>query len=573
MHDVIIRNGSVIDGTGSPARPADVAIDGGRITTVGPVDEGSEARQTIDATGKLVTPGFIDIHTHYDAQAHWDTTLSPSPLHGITTVIAGNCGFTIAPLREEHGDYLMRMLARVEGMPLESLQQGVPWNWHSFGEWLDQLDGTLAINTGFMVGHSAIRRLVMGERAVGNEATAEELAAMRELLRTSIAEGGLGFSSSWATTHNDPTGQPVPSRHASEEEMVALSEVCADFDGTSLEFIPAVGRFPQDRIELIARMSAAANRPLNWNLIAVSTSPKQMAVMESNLTASDHAAANGGKVIALTVPCAIQTRLSFQSGFVLDALNGWREPMALPDDEKMAMLADPERRRELAELAQGPSPLRGVARWEVLTVGEVFSDENQAYAGRTIGEIAEEEGRETFDVVCDVVLADELQTGLYSPLRGDDDETWALRRDVWRDERTMVGGTDAGAHLDLLATFNATTAMLENACRKRDLLPWEEAVQMITDAPARMYGIKDRGRLEPGFFADVNVIDPERIAIRPNEIRHDLPGGAWRLYGTADGYDHVLCNGAEIVRAGEFTDARPGRMIRSGTDTTGTGIA
>jgi len=573
MHDVIIRNGSVIDGTGAPARPADVAIDGGSITTVGPVDEGAEARQTIDATGKLVTPGFIDIHTHYDAQAHWDTTLSPSPLHGITTVIAGNCGFTIAPLREEHGDYLMRMLARVEGMPLESLQQGVPWNWHSFGEWLDRLDGTLAINTGFMVGHSAIRRLVMGERAVGNEATAEELGAMRELLRASIAEGGLGFSSSWATTHNDPTGQPVPSRHASEEEMVALSEVCADFDGTSLEFIPAVGRFPQDRIELIARMSAAANRPLNWNLIAVSTSPRQLEVMESNLAASDYAAANGGKVIALTVPCAIQTRLSFQSGFVLDALNGWREPMALPDDEKMAMLADSERRRELAELAQGPSPLRGVARWELLTVGEVFSDENQAYVGRTIGEIAEDEGRETFDVVCDVVLADELRTGLYSPLRGDDDETWALRRDVWRDERTMVGGTDAGAHLDLLATFNATTAMLENACRKRDLLPWEEAVQMITDAPARMYGIKDRGRLEPGFFADVNVIDPERIAIRPNEIRHDLPGGAWRLYGAADGYDHVLCNGAEIVRDGEFTEARPGRMIRSGTDTTGTGIA
>ena len=572
MHDVIIRNGSVIDGTGAPPRPADLAIDGGTITTVGHVDPGAEARRTIDATGKLVTPGFIDIHTHYDAQAHWDTTLSPSPLHGITTVIAGNCGFTIAPLQEQHGDYLMRMLARVEGMPLESLQQGVPWNWTSFGQWLDQLDGTLAINTGFMVGHSAIRRLVMGERSIGHEATPEELSAMQELLRTSIAEGGLGFSSSWATTHNDPNGRPVPSRHASEEEMVALSGVCADFDGTSLEFIPAVGRFPDDRVDLIARMSAAANRPLNWNLIAVSTSPKQIDVMESNLAASDHAAANGGKVIALTVPCAIQTRLSFQSGFVLDALNGWREPMALPDAEKMAMLADPERRRELNELAQGPSPLRGVAKWHVLTVGEVFSDDNQPYAGRTIGEIAEADGRDTFDVLCDIVLADELQTGLYSPLRGDDDETWAMRRDVWRDERTMVGGTDAGAHLDLLATFNATTAMLENACRKRDLVPWEEAVHMITDAPARMYGIKNRGRLEEGYHADVNVIDPERIAVRPNEIRHDLPGGAWRLYGTAEGYEHVLCNGDEIVRNGEFTEARPGRMIRSGSDTTDTGI-
>ena len=571
MYDLIIRNGSVIDGTGAPRQRVDVGIKSGKVASVGPID--GEAAQTIDATGKLVTPGFIDIHTHYDAQAHWDTTLSPSPLHGVTTVIAGNCGFTIAPLREEHGDYLMRMLSRVEGMPLESLRAGVPWNWNSFGEWLGQLEGTLSINTGFMVGHSAIRRLAMGERSVGNEATPEELDAMKQLLRESIGEGGIGFSSSWASTHNDPNGQPVPSRHASEHEMVELSRVCSEFDGTSLEFIPAVGRFSQDAIDLIARMSAAANRPLNWNLIAVSTSPKQIEVMENNLAASDYAKEHGGEVIALTVPCAIQTRLSFQSGFVLDALNGWRQPMALPDEEKMAMLADPVRRRELKELAQGPSPLRGIAKWHYLTVGEIFSPENAAYEGRSIGEIAESEGRDTFDVVCDVVLNDELRTGLYTPLRGDDDETWAMRRDVWRDERTMVGGSDAGAHLDLLATFNATTAMLQNACRDRDLLSWEEAVHMISDAPAQMYGIANRGRLQEGYHADINVIDPSRIALRPNEIRHDLPGGAWRLYGTADGYDHVLCNGQEIVRNGEFTNARPGQMIRSGSETTGTGIS
>lgn len=571
MLDCIIRNGTVIDGTGGPARQADVAIKDGRIVKVGRVEE-SDAAQIIDATGKMVTPGFIDVHTHYDAQAFWDQTLSPSPLHGITTVIAGNCGFTIAPLAPEHGDYMMRLLARVEGMPLESLQQGVPWNWSSYGEWLDQLDGTLAVNAGFMVGHSAIRRHVMGLRSVGNEATPEELAAMQALLADGIEAGGLGFSSSWATTHNDPNGQPVPSRHASEEEMVALASVCGRYDGTSLEFIPAVGRFKPEAIDLITRMSAAAQRTLNWNLIAPSTSPQQLAIMDNNLGAYEYAQARGGRIIALTVPCAIESRLNFETGFVLDALNGWREPMSLSVAEKIKLLSDPAARAELNELAQGPSPMRGVAKWHNLTVGDVVSEENQQYVGRTIGEIAEAQGRATFDTLCDIVVADELRTGLLQPTRGNDDETWELRVKVWRDERTLLGGTDAGAHLDLLATFNATSAMLGNAVRERNLLSWEEAVQYITDAPAQMYGIKDRGRLAEGYYADVNVIDPKTVGARPTYPRYDLPGGAWRLYGEADGFEHVLVNGAEIVRHGEFTDARPGTLLRSGRDTTGTGV-
>jgi N-acyl-D-aspartate/D-glutamate deacylase len=277
--------------------------------------------------------------------------------------------------------------------------------------------------------------------------------------------------------------------------------------------------------------------------------------------------------VALTVPCAIESRLNFESGFVLDALNGWREVMALPVPEKMAQLADPERRRELDELAQGPSPLRGVARWGLLTVGEVFAPENEQHVGRTIAEIADDQGRATFDVLCDIVLADELRTGLYQPVRGNDDETWKLRLDVWRDERTVLGGSDAGAHLDLLATFNATSSMLGNAVRERQLLSWEEAVHHITEVPAKLYGIKDRGRLAEGYWADICVVDPQRVGARPTYARYDLPGGAWRLYGEADGIDHVLVNGTEIVRDGEFTPARPGALLRSGRDTSGTGVS
>ena len=562
MLDLVIKGGTVVDGSGRPGQRTDVGIAGGRIARIGAIPE--DAATTVDAAGKIVAPGFIDIHTHYDAQAFWDGNLSPSPLHGITTVVGGNCGFTIAPLEPEHGDYLMRMLARVEGMPLQSLQQGVPWGtWRTFGEWLDRLEGQLAVNAGFMVGHSALRRNVMGERSVGHHATDEELDAMQRLLRESLEGGGLGFTSSWATSHNDAQGDPVPSRHASRDELVALAGVCRDYEGTQLEFIPTVGRFEQHHIELMADMSVAAQRALNWNLIAVSLSPRQMEIMENRLAATDYARSRGGEVLALTVPCAVQSRLCLESGFTFDMLHGWAKPMALPVDAKMALLADPATRRELEELAQGPGPMRGLAKWGRYRIGEVFSTENEDYTGRTVSEIAEADGREPFDVLCDIALADRLRTGLYQPVVGDDRETWSKRVDVWRDSRTLVGGTDAGAHLDLLATFNATTAMLGRACREFALLPWEEAIQLITDAPARIYGLHERGRLQEGWHADVVVLDPTTVGARPIEIREDLPGGAWRLYGGADGIDHVIVNGTEICRHGEFTGAQPGAILRT----------
>jgi N-acyl-D-aspartate/D-glutamate deacylase len=239
MLDVLIQGGTIVDGTGGAGRAGDLGIRDGRIVAIGQIDE--EARQTIDATGKIVAPGFVDVHTHYDAQAFWDGTLSPSPFHGVTTVMGGNCGFSIAPLTAEAGDYLMKMLSRVEGMPLESLEAGVPWNWSSFGEYLDRLEGRLSVNAGFMVGHSAIRRCVMGERAVGEQATEAELADMVELLRSSLAEGGMGFSSTISSTHNDFDGNPVPSRHATREEILTLARQVRDFSGTTVEFLPGVG--------------------------------------------------------------------------------------------------------------------------------------------------------------------------------------------------------------------------------------------------------------------------------------------------------------------------------------------
>ena len=564
MLDLIVRGGTIVDGSGRPGVVGDVGVRDGRIVAVGEVAD--SATRVLDATGQVVAPGFIDIHTHYDAQAFWDTTLSPSPLHGVTTVFGGNCGFSIAPLAPEDGDYLMRMLARVEGMPLESLQQGVPWNWRTFGEYLDRLDGTLAPNAGFLVGHSALRRHVMHDAATERPATPDELAAMCQLLREGLAAGGMGFSSTWSTTHNDHVGVPVPSRHADRGELVALCSVVGEFPGTTLEFIPQVGPFTDATFELMADMSAAANRPLNWNLLTVFA--QNWDQVQHQLRGADVAEQRGGKVVALTVPDSPRVRLNLRSGFVLDILHGWDSLMALPHEEKLRQLADPARRAEWDELAQQtPGPMRSLANWADYGLQETFTERYKSFEGRALGEIAAELGVSPWEALCQIALADDLRTIIISADRGQDDETWVRRVEAWRDGRTMVGASDAGAHLDMIDTFGFSTAVLGKAVRERSLLPMEEAVQLLTAAPAALYGIKERGRLVEGFHADLVVLDPTTIG--PSEVtsRFDLPGGAMRVTGGAEGISHVFVNGTEIVVGHEFTDARPGTLLRSGRDT------
>jgi N-acyl-D-aspartate/D-glutamate deacylase len=564
MLDLLIRGGTIIDGSGAPGRTGDVGIRDGRVVALGRVDE--PARQTIEAAGLAVAPGFVDIHTHYDAQAFWDGTLSPSSFHGVTTVIGGNCGFSIAPLAPEAGEYLMKMLARVEGMPLESLAQGVPWSWRSFAEYLGLLEGKLAVNAGFLVGHSAVRRVVMGERAVGCEATDDELARMVQLLRQSIREGGLGFSTSLAATHNDGAGEPVPSRHASRAELLALAGAIRDLPGTVLEAIPGTGLWGEKEKALMADLSLAANRPLNWNVLAPNALAPQYT--ENQLSASDYAKERGAVVVALTPPATPTVRINLASGFIFDAFPGWAGLFRLPIAERKKRLADPAFRRTLDEGAhsEGAGLLRGLARWENLIVDQVARPEHEALRGRTIGRIAEELGKAPFDAMLDLAISEDLLTSFMPTPIGDDDASWKLRASVWRDPRAVVGASDAGAHLDMIDTFAFSTVLLGNA-RKRELVPVEEAVRLLTDVPARLYGLKDRGRLREGAIADVVVFDPATVASGPVYTRQDLPGGAARLYADAIGIEHVVVNGVEIVAGGKHTGALPGTILRSGRDT------
>jgi N-acyl-D-aspartate/D-glutamate deacylase len=567
MLDTVIVGGDVIDGSGSPARRADVGIKGDRVVKIGALNE--PALTTIDASGKIVSPGFIDVHTHFDAQVFWDGALTPSPLHGVTTALAGNCGFSIAPLSEDpaDGEYLMRMLSRVEGMPLESLREGVPWNWKSTGDYLAAIEGRLGINAAFMVGHSALRRVVMGRESSARAATDDELAGMDRLLRDGLEAGGLGFSSSWARTHNDADGNMVPSRYASREEIVHLSAILRDYEGTSLEFIPMNGpRFEPWAVDLMADMSAAAQRQLNWNVLIVNAA--NIEGCREKLLAGDHAASRGGKVVALTVPMTFGARLNFASGFVFDAMPEWEGVMLAPLAQKLEVFRDPVGRARLNTLAQSPAnPLLPVANWADKVIFDVVAPENEQYRGLRVGDIAKELGRDPWDVLCDIVVADELSTSFGTIPLPETDEDWTARLEIWRDHRAVIGASDAGAHLDLLASFNYATELLGKAVRARHLLSFEEAIHLLTEVPAQLYGVKDRGRIAEGWFADLVVLDPATVGSCDVAMRFDLPGGAGRLYADANGIDHVLVNGRRIVADGQLTDQRSGQVLRSGRDT------
>ncbi|HZQ30945.1 MAG TPA: amidohydrolase family protein [Mycobacterium sp.] len=567
MLDLLIRDAQIVDGTGTPAFRGDVGVSDGRIVAVGTIDEA--AAKTVDAEGLTLSPGFVDLHTHYDAQLFWDPTASPSLQHGVTTVFGGNCGFTLAPATPDHHDYLTRMLARVEGMPLDALRSGLDWEWSSFGDWLARLDGRTAVNAGFLVGHSALRLAAMGDDAVGNEAADEQIDRMGSLLEDALSAGALGLSTSQSATHNDGDGQPVPSRGASRAELLALAARLHGHPGTTLEaIIPGcLNGFTDDDIDLLTGMSVAAERPLNWNVMGVSAA--NPSGHERQLRASDVAAERGGRVVALTLPHATKIRLSFLSGFVLDGLPGWRETMHLPVPERLAALADPEVRRRLNAGAQSDEAgiLRGLAQWERLNIVETFAPENADAAGHSVGEVAAARGREPFDTLLDIVIADELRTGLSPRPFGDDEADWRLRAQVWRHRDAVIGGSDAGAHLDMMCGAIYTTSLLGHGVREHQVVTLEEAVRLITDVPARLYGLRERGRITPGWHADLVLFDPETVDHGAERTRYDLPAGAPRLVADAYGIHTVFVGGVEACRDGVATGALPGTVLRSGRDT------
>tara|TARA_A100001037_G_scaffold284114_1_gene290243 strand:+ start:2773 stop:4509 length:1737 start_codon:yes stop_codon:yes gene_type:complete len=569
MFDLIIKGGTVIDGSGSPGVKADVAVTEGKISEIGIIDP-NQAEVIVDAENMIVCPGFIDPHTHYDAQLFWDPHATPSSLHGITSVVMGNCGFSIAPISDtSDADYLGAMLVQVEGMSADALRIGVDWNWSSFEDYLKRLDGNVGVNVAAMVGHCALRRTVMKDDAVKREATENEIEEMQKLLGEALEAGGLGFSTSRSFTHTDGDGLPVPSRIASVEEVLALAEVCEKYPGTTLEWVAdgCMNGFSDEEVELMAEMSLRAKRPLNWNVLTVdSARPDDY---KNQINACERVAEKGGRAMALTMPILVGMTMHFHSYCALYKLPGWDEIMTLPHEDKKEKLADPAVRKLLEENAASPEAgvFSRLTGWGKYRIGETFSKENQGLDGRLVSDIARERGTRDFYTLLDIVLADDLKTVLWPGPTDDDPASWLMRQTVWEHEEVMIGGSDAGAHLDRMAGASYPTEWIRDCLSGRKLTSVEKAIEHMTDVPARFFGLVNRGRIEKDFHADLVVFDPERIDAQELKILNDLPGDSPRLYAGSEGIEKVFVNGVLTVDSGKPTEVLSGVILRSGSHT------
>ncbi|GAA0443381.1 D-aminoacylase [Streptomyces olivaceiscleroticus] len=573
MLDHLIKGATVVDGTGAPAYPADLGIRDGRIAVVAdPGTVAEPARTSEDAQGLVLAPGFVDPHTHYDAQLFWDPYATPSMHHGVTTVVGGNCGFTLAPLnprRPEDADYTRRMMSKVEGMSLVALEQGAPWNWHTFGDYLDALEGRTAVNAGFMVGHCALRRHVMGADAIGGQPTPGQLQDMLDLFHEAMDAGAWGLSTTQSSSHSDGDGAPVASRHAGPDELLALSRAVADHEGTQIEAIVAgcLDQFSDAEIDLFVAMSAAAGRPLNWNVLTIDAAVPER--VPRQLLAGERARKEGGRIVALTMPILTPMNMSLGTFCALNLIPGWGDILGLPVAERIARLRDPAVREEMLRRADSKEAgvFRRLARFDRYVIGDTYSAANEGLSGRVVRDIAAERGLDPFHCLVEICAADDLRTVLWPMPTDNDPDSWELRRQTWEHEDVLLGGSDAGAHLDRMCGAPYTTRFLGDCLRGRRLVGLERAVRMLTDAPARLFGLRDRGRIAEGYHADLVLFDPERIDAGPATLVHDLPGDSPRLDSRALGVVSVRVNGVQTLRDGELTGAVPGKVLRSGRDT------
>jgi len=564
MHDVIIRGADICDGTGAARRRGDVAVRDGRIAAVGQVD--GPARRTIEASGLVLAPGFIDLHTHYDCQVSWDRALTPSCWHGVTTVVMGNCGFSIAPCRPDDRELLMRMLLYVEGMPTEALRAGIQWEWETFPEYLDTLERWRpALNLAVFVGHAAIRYYVMGGAATERAASDDELRRMQDIVREAMRAGACGFSTSESPTHFFGDGTPVPSRVAPRDEIRALASVLKEFGRGITEVAPLhlIGGTDSKSADqrFYIEVARASGRPVTWAPLLHSPFDPEGAL---RLIEEARAAQADGAQVVPQVGCRpLEVRISLGSSTIATENNPfWRTILHKPEDERRALFASTAFRDELRTMSSPGSWVVALApSWEQIFLRHSPVAAHTRWTDASLRQIAAVRGGDPVDALLDLSLESDLRCQFGIPILNTDER---IVGELIRHPAGILALSDAGAHVDTLSDQGFTTHLLSHWVRERQTLSLEAAVRLLTSAPARLYGLSGRGEIRPGFAADVVLFDPATVGLERTELIADLPGGAARLIQRAIGVEYVLVNGEALIDCGKETDVRSGTVLRGG---------
>jgi N-acyl-D-aspartate/D-glutamate deacylase len=552
MHDLVIRNTLLLDGSGAEGTRGDLAVKDGRIAAIGNVEGG--ARETLDADGLALMPGIVDNHTHYDAQVTWDAMLSPSPALGVTTAVIGNCGFTIAPCKPRDRELVMRNLTQVEGMSLEVLRTGIRWDFETVPEYLNMLERQgAAANLACFVGHSSLRTFVMGEDAPRRAATGGEVEQMRALLAEGMRAGAVGFSTSTSPAHNGEGGVPMPSRLADDTELRTLVGSLKDA-GRGVFMLTKGG---QTKVSFLEELSADSGRPVVIAaLLHNSTNPR---AVFADLDAISAANARGRKLVGAMSCCPLSFDFTMLSPYPVEGLDAWRPALGLKGDALKAKLAEPGFRQVLREELSRPAVFRIFnGEWDKVVVVESARRELEQH---TIADIARDAGKDPVDAWLDIALAEDLAT-VFVALTLNSDE--AAIGEMLRHPASMVSLSDAGAHLTFFNDAGYGLHLLGHWVRRLGVLKLEDAVRRLTSHPAGVFGIRERGRLLPGYCADLMLFDPATVDRGPKKRVFDLPGGHPRLTTPAIGVHGVWVNGVRIADEGGMRPLAklPGRLLR-----------
>jgi N-acyl-D-aspartate/D-glutamate deacylase len=560
MHDLVIRAGMVVDGTGAPPLAADVAVDGDRITAVGTVT--ARGHKEIDAAGAYVTPGFVDVHTHLDAQLAWDPDATSSCWHGVTSVVLGNCGVTFAPVRKGQESWLAELMESVEDIPADAILEGLAWDWETYGEYLAAIDELpKGVNVGGMVGHCAVRHYAMGEHSLDETpATDDDIAAMCDLVDEAMSAGALGFSTSRTLLHRVPDGRPVPGTWADERELLAIADVLGRRGHGVYEVAPRFERpgahYEGTRTEVhwMAEINRRTGRPVTFGLAQSNAGPE---LYRKILEFVDEEAERGGELRPQTTARGIGLLFGLQHRTFFDRAPAWAALQALPLDERLAVVRDDARRTELVQVAEANTPPLDWHGVYVLTPDHVDYSNDPA---TSLGAAAERHGETIAEAFLRISLETEGRALFNYPFLN---QRMDAVEELLDHPRMAIGLGDSGAHVGLIMDASLPTWFLLHWVRDRKKYTIEHAVRRMTSDTASLFGVADRGVLRPGAFADVNVLDLDALALHLPEFVHDFPAGAGRYLQRADGYRATVVNGSVFVEQGEPTGEHAGRTLRS----------